>query len=568
MLPHSGSGAWLLVQFGSDDRSDSERAAGTFCEWLVQEKGHAPDDVEMALSTEAGGDSERIWALREAGLGATAFPPTVRTTGPAGRTPPSRPTAWRVRRRPAVAAGEFGLNGQFYGHFGQGCIHGRYSFELRDADGIAAYRAFLERAADLVVSYGGTLSGEHGDGQQRAELLSKQYGDEIVEAMREFKRIWDPDWKMNPGKVVDPYRLDENLKLGTDYNPHRPPTKFAYRRDGGDIAHATLRCVGVGKCRVPDSNLTMCPSYMATREEQHSTRGRARLLFEMLRGEIITDGWQSDEVYDALDLCLACKGCTNDCPVNVDIPTLKAEFLYHRFKSLRRWRPRYAYSFGFIDQASRLAARMPALVNLATQTPGLSQLAKLVGGIDGNRPLPQFAPTTLQQWFRHRGGPAHPDGRPVVLFPDTFNNHLHTQVGVACVEALEAAGCHVHHPRRSPLLRSTPLRLRVPRPGRVLPAHRARPAAALRARGHPGRRHGAELPRRVQGRAARAAPARRRRPATGRRRVPLRRGLRGAGPRRAGAGPVGAAVGSLPSPRHRWDRTRAEGARADGRAGP
>ena len=165
---------------------------------------------------------------------------------------------------------------------------------------------------------------------------------------------------MNPGKVVDAYRLDENLRLGTGYNPARPPVKFAYAEDGGDFAHAALRCVGVGKCRVPEADATMCPSYRATREEKHSTRGRARLLFEMLHGETITDGWQSREVFDALDLCLACKGCTNDCPVNVDMPTYKAEFLYHHYESARRWRPRYAYAFGFIDRWAALAAASPS----------------------------------------------------------------------------------------------------------------------------------------------------------------------------------------------------------------
>ena len=186
-------------------------------------------------------------------------------------------------------------------------------------------------------------------------MLAKQYGPTLVQAMREFKRIWDPDWKMSPGKVVDPYRLDEDLKLGTSYNPPRPATKFAYPQDKGDFAHAALRCVGIGKCRDPQGSPTMCPSYQVTREEKHSTRGRARLLFEMLQGEVITDGWQSREVFDALDLCLACKGCTNDCPVNVDMPTYKSEFLYHHYQSPRRWRPRYAYAFGFIDQAARLA---------------------------------------------------------------------------------------------------------------------------------------------------------------------------------------------------------------------
>ena len=222
--------------------------------------------------------------------------------------------------------------------------------------------------------------------------------------------------------------------------------KFSYAEDGGDFSHAALRCVGVGKCRVPHPEQTMCPSYQVTREEEHSTRGRARMLFEMLRGEVITDGWQSREVSDALDLCLACKGCTNDCPVNVDMPTYKSEFLYHHYDSLKRWRPRYAYAFGFIDQWSRLASLVPELANFATQTPGLRRLARFVAGIDQHRPMPTFAPMTLQQWFRRRGGTRNPQGRPVVLFPDTFNNHLHTDVGVACVEAIEAAGWQVIMP--------------------------------------------------------------------------------------------------------------------------
>ena len=185
----------------------------------------------------------------------------------------------------------------------------------------------------------------------------------------------------------------------------------------------------------------MCPSFMATREEMHSTRGRTRLLFEMLEGEVITDGWQSNEVMEALDLCLACKGCTNECPTGVDMPTYKAEFLHNRWK--HRLRPRHAYAFGLIDQVSRVASRAPGVVNFLTHTPPFAQGVKVAAGMTQDREVPEFAPFTLQRWFARRGGTANPNGRKVVLFPDTFNNHLHTDVGVAAVEALEAAGWQV-----------------------------------------------------------------------------------------------------------------------------
>ena len=221
---------------------------------------------------------------------------------------------------------KFGLRGAMYGHIGQGCIHSRISFDLRSEGGVLQYRKFLAEAAELVVFYGGSLSGEHGDGQQRAEFLVKQYGPELLEAMRQFKRIWDPEWKMNPGKIIDPYPVDAYLKLGANYSPMEVKTKFHYPEDGGSFAHATVRCVGVGKCRQPHGADVMCPSYMVTRDEKHSTRGRARMLFEMMQGDVIEDGWQSEEVHDALELCLACKGCTHDCPVHVDMPTYKASF--------------------------------------------------------------------------------------------------------------------------------------------------------------------------------------------------------------------------------------------------
>jgi FAD/FMN-containing dehydrogenase/Fe-S oxidoreductase len=439
--------AWLLVQFGAEEPGESEATAEHFKRWLVDKKGYSEERIKVVPSQQEGGQSQDLWEIREGGLGATAFPPDGRDHWPGwedSAVPPEKLGDYIRDLRKLYD--KYDLRGAMYGHFGQGCIHSRISFELRTAEGIRKYRDFLEEAGDLVTAYGGSLSGEHGDGQQRAELLVKQYGDELLEAMREFKRIWDPDWKMNPGKVVDPYRLDEHLKLGTDYNPWRPPVRFAYSLDKGDFAHHALRCVGIGKCRVPDASTVMCPSYMVTREEKDSTRGRARLLFEMLEGDVITDGWQSPEVMDALDLCLACKGCTSDCPVQVDMPTMKSEFWHHHFKSWRRWRPRYAYAFGLIDQAARVASRIPEVVNFLTQTPGLRAFAKRAAGMAPERQIPEFAPLTLQQWWAQRGGTRNPHGPRVVLWPDTFNNHFHTDVGVACVEAIEDAGWQVVMP--------------------------------------------------------------------------------------------------------------------------
>ena len=432
-----GGRGWMYVELGGETKEEASHRARTLLEEL------RPGAVEATLVE---GDEARrqLAQLREVGLAMAAFPRGEdHWEGWEDSAVPPERIGDYLRDLRGLAA-RHGYWGTYYGHLGQGCMHVRYDFDLRSKNGVQKFRAFVEEAADLCVSYGGSLSGEHGDGQARAELLYKQYGHELVEAFREFKRIWDPDGKMNPGKVVDPYRLDENLKLGSDYAPWRPAVKFAYVEDKGDFAHAALRCVGVGRCRRPDGMDVMCPSFMATREEMHSTRGRARLLFEMLQGQIVTDGWQSDEVMEALDLCLSCKGCTHDCPVDVDMPTYKAEFLHHRWK--HRLRPRHAYAFGLIDQVARVASHAPGLVNLVTHTPPFAQAFKLAAGMTQRRAVPTFAPLTLQQWFKQRGGTTNPSGRKVVLFPDTFNNHLHTDVGVAAVEALEAAGWQVLMP--------------------------------------------------------------------------------------------------------------------------
>ena len=430
--------AWLLIEFGGESQDEADEQARELVDHLRRTE-RAPtgyDIVDDPVQAHA------LWRIREAGLAATAFPPDGEDHWPGwedSAVPPERVAPY-LRELSRLYA-KYDYRGAFYGHLGQGCIHSRINFDLRSAEGIRKWRAFLDEAADLVVSHGGSLSGEHGDGQARAELLEKQFGPELVDAFREFKRIWDPDWKMNPGKVVDPYRIDEHLKLGTSYNPPRPAVKFSYREDGGDFAHAALRCVGVGRCRIPDGHDVMCPSYIVTREEMHTTRGRARLLFEMLQGDVVTDGWRSREVLEALDLCLACKGCTSECPVNVDMPTYKAEFWHHHYAG--RLRPRHAYAFGLIDRAARLASWAPGLANALAGT----RAAKLVADLPPEREPPSFAPLTLQAWFRRRRRPRSPTGRRVVLWPDTFNNHFHTDVGVAAVEALEAAGLEVMLPR-------------------------------------------------------------------------------------------------------------------------
>jgi FAD/FMN-containing dehydrogenase/Fe-S oxidoreductase len=441
MLPEGGG--WLLVEFGGETKDEADSKARALMADLEKD-GQPPSG--MKLYDDPDGE-QHIWEVREAGLGATAFIPGKADTYEGwedSAVPPEN--LGEYLRRLSKLAEKYEYESSLYGHYGQGCVHARWNFDLVTEQGIAKFRRWLDDASDLVLSLGGSLSGEHGDGQSRAELLPKMYGEPLVQAFEEFKSIWDPDWKMNPGKVVQPYRITENLRLGADYEPWRPEVKFSYPSDKGDFAHATVRCVGIGKCRTPEGVDVMCPSYMVTRDEMHTTRGRTRLLFEMLQGEVITDRWQSDEVMEALDLCLACKGCSNDCPVNVDMPTYKAEFLYNRYKERLSPRPRHAYAFGLIDQAARLASQIPGLVNFVTHTPPFAQAFKLAADMSQEREVPTFAPMTLQEWFRERGGTKNPGGREVVLFPDTFNNHFHTDVGVAAVEALEEAGFRVVMP--------------------------------------------------------------------------------------------------------------------------
>ncbi|MGW0002850.1 FAD-binding and (Fe-S)-binding domain-containing protein [Nocardia grenadensis] len=433
--------AYLMVQFDADDRDEADRRACAMAEELGRRTG-----ARSTMLDDPQREAE-LWAAREAGLGATAYPPRGAETHEGwedAAVPPERLGGY-LRDFDRLLT-RFGYeSSSLYGHFGHGCVHTRIPFDLRTAAGIANYRAFAEDSARLVVSYGGSLSGEHGDGQSRGELLPIMFGERLVEAFRQVKSVFDPRNRMNPGKVVDPHRLDQDLRQGSAYRPWEPATHFAFPDDDHRFSVAAARCVGVGKCR-GDSGGVMCPSYRATREEEHSTRGRARVLFEMLNGEVITAGWRSTEVRDALDLCLACKGCRSDCPVDVDMATYKAEFLAHHY----RWRPRPMahYSMGWIPLWARLATGAAPVANALTHARGLRRLVARAGGLDPRRELPRFASARFTETFR--GSATVADPRPtVLLWPDTFTNNFEPDIARAAVQVLDAAGFRVEVPPRA-----------------------------------------------------------------------------------------------------------------------
>jgi FAD/FMN-containing dehydrogenase/Fe-S oxidoreductase len=439
---------WLLVQFGGDTAQEAGERARTMLEHLDVDEGRVRFFEDPERQAE-------LWRAREAGLGATAHVPGRRDTWEGwedSAVPPERLGSY-LRDLDALYE-DYGYVDDsapaLYGHFGHGCVHTRIPFDLYTDEGVAEYRSFLHEAADLVSRYGGSLSGEHGDGQSRGELLPRMFGDRLVEAFRSVKAIFDPGNLMNPGKVIDPYPVDSNLRLGGGWRPADPgPLHFSFPDDGGSFAKAANRCVGVGRCRslTTEGGGVMCPSYQVTLEEEHSTRGRARLLFELLNGHAdgpIEDGWRSDAVHNALDLCLACKGCKSDCPVNVDMATYKAEFLSHYWEG--RLRPRGEYALGWLPALGEVASRLrltPA-INALTQRPRSARLAAAAAGLE-HRPLPRLADETFKAWAARRRSSAGSRGE-VLLWPDTFTNLMHPHVGRAAVRVLEHAGWGVKVP--------------------------------------------------------------------------------------------------------------------------
>ncbi|WP_327369147.1 FAD-binding and (Fe-S)-binding domain-containing protein [Streptomyces sp. NBC_01217] len=431
-LPRGG--AWLFVETGGATPAEARAHA----ERILR----AADALSGAVVTDPAGQ-RALWRIREDAAGTATRMPDGTEAWPGWEdcaVPPARLGPYLRDFRALLAA--HGLRGTPYGHFGDGCIHVRIDFDLLTPEGVARFRRFSEELADLVVAHGGSLSGEHGDGQARAELLPRMYGDELVALFSRFKDIWDPYGGMNPGILTRPAPLDENLRF--EVLPGRPvDVTFGYPHDGGDFSAAVRRCVGVAKCRTaePPGAGVMCPSFRATGEEAHSTRGRARLLHEMLAGEVITDGWRSTEVRDALDLCLSCKGCRSDCPVGVDMATYKAEFLHHHYRG--RLRPAAHYAMGRLPQWLRLASPFAPALNALGRVAPAASLAKRLAGIAPQRTLPLLARETFTRWLRRRRGKGTvilSNDQVVALWPDTFTDHFSPEVGRAAVRVLEAAG--------------------------------------------------------------------------------------------------------------------------------
>ncbi|MFF3943717.1 FAD-binding and (Fe-S)-binding domain-containing protein [Streptomyces sp. NPDC001902] len=431
LLPRGG--AWLFVEMPGTGEAEALRRLADAGDSVV-----VTDPVAQ----------RRLWRIREEAAGTATRTPGGAEAWPGWEdcaVPPARLGAYLRAFRALLR--EHGLHGTPYGHFGDGCIHVRIDFDLLGAAGVARFRRFSEDVAELVVAHGGSLSGEHGDGQARAELLPRMYGDELVALFGRFKDALDPAGGLNPGMLVRPEPLDAHLRFAV--LPHRPvDVAFGYPHDGGDFSAAVRRCVGVAKCRDtgggpgagdPEAGV-MCPSYRATHEERHSTRGRARLLHEMLAGEIVTGGWRSPEVLDALDLCLSCKGCRSDCPVGVDMATYKAEFLHHHYR--RRPRPAAHYLMGGLPTWLRAAAPLAGTVNALARVRPLAAVAKRAAGVAPERELPPLAEEPFVRWWR-RQEPAPEAGGTVVLWPDTFTDRFSPEVGRAAVRVLRAAGLRV-----------------------------------------------------------------------------------------------------------------------------
>ena len=432
-----GGQAWLFVEVTGEDAAAARAAAER-----VRQQVPALDARVVTDPVEA----RALWRIREDGAGL------------AGRSPRDRPAhaGWEDAAVPPARMGDYlrdfdallaehDVTGLPYGHFADGCLHIRLDLDLDTPGAEGRYRAFVEDAADLVARHGGSLSGEHGDGRARSALLPRMYPQQIIDLFALVKRAFDPDGLLNPGVLVDPAPAEADLRIPRARRVTTSlPLAFSYPEDDGNLTQAVHRCTGVGKCRAAGTSSTvMCPSYLATKEEKDSTRGRARALQEMLDGGTVGGGWRDPAVHEALDLCLSCKGCASDCPTGIDMATYKSEVLHQSYRG--RLRPRSHYTLGRLPQMARLASRAPRLVNALTSLPGVKRLTLPLGGVDPRRSIPAFARQTFRSWATDEGlvrpvaQMAQVEGA-VALFVDSFTDSFSPQVGHAAVSVLRQAG--------------------------------------------------------------------------------------------------------------------------------
>lgn len=448
-----GSG-WLVVELTGEDEDELDRQT----QRLIAESQSLDSAVLDAAA------AAEVWAIRADGAGLVS------------RTPDGRDAhaGWEDSAVPVDHLGDYlhdlmalldehGLWGIPYGHFGDGCLHMRVDFPLEDPDGPQIMRDFMVAATKLVARYGGSVSGEHGDGRARSELLRLMYTPAALDLFSQVKALFDPQHLLNPGVIVDPDALNESIRLTELPLRQELPggLAMAYEGESAGFASAVHRCTGVGKCRADSAGGggTMCPSYQATRDERHSTRGRARVLQEMVSGDLLEPRWDSPEVAEALDLCLSCKACGTECPTGTDMSTYKAEVLHQSYKG--RLRPMKHYSLGFLPQLARLVTPVAPVLNRVSGLPVLSTVAKRISGIDVRRSIPQFASTTFRKWWQGaRAGAVPADSRTgaeagaqsgagtsktaeVVLFADSWSNHFAPRILAAAVAVLERAGVTV-----------------------------------------------------------------------------------------------------------------------------
>jgi len=422
---------WVFVEVVGDDpdevrgRADAMLAASGALEgWVVDD----PDRAKV------------LWKIREDGAGLAG----VSLENPAypgwedAAVPPERLGAY-LREFDALLD-RYGLQGLPYGHFGDGCVHCRIDFPLERAGGTSTYRAFVEDAAALVASHGGSMSGEHGDGRARSALLPAMYSPAALSLFGQVKSLFDPSNLLNPGVLVDPRPVDADVRVAATIGS-------PLRTSHPEFVREVHQCSGVGKCLADSTSGggVMCPSFQATRDEKDSTRGRARVLQEMVNGSLITQGWRSPEVREALDLCLSCKGCSRDCPTGVDMAAYKSRVLYESLKG--RVRPASHYAMGWLPRWGRMVASVPglgAVANLGTQTPGLKHAIRWAAGVDQRRPMPKFRPfgSAARDYRRGADAEVEVDGTrpPVAIWVDSFTHAFEGAQLPALVWALADAG--------------------------------------------------------------------------------------------------------------------------------